>query len=190
MKKIILLLTLALPVFLSTKVNSEESYYTQLAASLWTRNFEEATPSQNNDGIESTEFGYAVGLGYRLNSSWAFELEYLKSSDFSAENQGRQGELSVMAVTIAPKYSFSPRFFDDRLSLFGKIRFGYTQIDGTSLYGNDGSNESSTFGLGFGMDYKVVENLESFIDIGGLWASGDVEDYDFHSWQIGMRYFF
>lgn len=169
---------------------AESKWYGQLSLTVWTRNFEEATASQNNDGVEKTEGGFTPGIGYRHNESWSYELEYLSTMDFSVSEGGRNGRINMWALTIAPKYTFSKKFFEDDLSFFIKFRLGYTKIVGTSFYGNTGSNSSYTGGPAFGLDYKLSDPWELYIDIGGLWAAGDIEDYDFHPYQIGTRYLF
>ncbi len=174
----------------SSILYGEDRFYTQLSLAVWTRNFEEATPQKNNQGVESTEGGFVAGFGYRLNSDWAFEIEFLPTMDFTVRDGAREGKIHMWAVTLAPKYTFSWRAFDNKLSFFAKIRLGYTQIMGTTFYGNNGGNSSYTMGPAIGADYILNSDWEAFLDIGGLWAGGDVEDYDFHPWLIGLRYQF
>lgn len=182
-------------IFLSTilctfSLSAENRWYGQLSLTAWTRNFEEATSSRTNDGVEKTEGGFSAGIGYIYDNNLAFELEYLPTMDFSVSQGDRTGTINMWALTIAPKYTFSKKLFEEKLSFFVKYRLGYTKMSGTSFYGNTGSNASYTMGPAFGMDYKINERWQTYVDIGGLWASGDIEDYDFHPWQIGGRYLF
>jgi hypothetical protein len=177
-------------MILSFSALAENRWYGQISLTVWTRNFEEATPSRNNDGVEKTEGGFAPGLGYHYNSHWAFELEFLPTMGFTVNQGNRTGTISMWALTLAPKYTFSQRYFSEKLSFFVKFRLGYTKMTGTSFYGNTGSNSSYTLGPAVGMDYKINDRWQAYVDIGGLWASGDIEDYDFHPWQIGGRYLF
>lgn len=186
MKKAILILSLLLPMV----SYAQEGFYSKLSLTVWTRNFEEATASKTNDGVEKTEGGFTPGFGYRFNSNWATELEYLSTMDFTVQENGREGTINMWALTVAPKYYFDSLFLEEKLSFFVKFRVGYTKIVGTSFYGNAGSNSSYTLGPSFGADYQLNTNWNLYLDIGGLWAAGDVEDYDFHPWQIGIRYYF
>jgi|GEM_PF-3797319 len=177
-------------VFSSFSALAESRWYSQLSLTVWTRNFEEATASKNNDGVEKTEGGFTPGIGYIYNENLAYELEYLSTMDFTVTEGNRTGSINMWALTIAPKYTFSRKFIEDKLSLFVKFRVGYTKITGTSFYGNTGSKSSYTLGPALGADYKISERWQTYIDVGGLWAGGDVENYDFHPWQIGGRYLF
>jgi hypothetical protein len=187
MKK--LMICLVSIVFLNPSL-AEEDWYTQLSLTVWTRNFEEASPRHNNDGYEKTEGGFTPALGYRHDSSWAFELEFFSTMDFTVREGTREGTINMMALTLAPKYTFSKRFINDKLSLFAKVRIGYTKIIGTGFFGNNGSNSSYTMGPALGADYDINSKWQAYIDIGGLWAAGDIENFDFHPWQIGSRFYF
>lgn len=96
----------------------------------------------------------------------------------------------MIALTLAPKYRFGKGWLSEKVNFFIKMRVGWTKISGTDIYGNNGSETALTLGPAIGADYSFHKNWNAYIDIGGLWSSGDVEDYDFHPWNIGIRYLF
>jgi predicted porin len=124
---------------------AEENTYLQTSFIFATRNFEEATPTNTNDGIESWTEGFSIGGGYRFSTSFALELEYLQSDGFKVQNQNQNGEISVYALTI---------------------------------------------GLGIVTTYQINKSWSGLVDIGGLWANEDIEDFDFIPLQVGIRFYF
>ena len=63
-------------------------------------------------------------------------------------------------------------------------------MQGTDILGNDGEEDSITGGMAFGATYQFDDNWSVLIDLGGLWADDDIEDFDFHPWQVGIRFHF
>jgi opacity protein-like surface antigen len=185
--KILLFLTLILPCITFAE---EAKTYLQTGVIFMSRNFEEATASNTNDGIESLEGGFSLGTGHRFAHNFAVEAEFIQSMGFEVQNAGRAGEISMYALTIAPVYIFKPSFLPEQMELFAKFRIGYTKMQGTDILGNNGKEDSITGGMGFGVTYKFNENWSGLIDLGGLWADDDIEDYDFHPWQVGIRFHF
>jgi hypothetical protein len=163
------------------------NYYAQAGILVWTRNFEEAAGG-SNEGVEKTEGGFSIGFGKAFNEKWSAELEYLPSMEFSVSKENREGRIGMMAITVAPKYNFGHGFIDENLSFYAKLRVGWTKIKGTDIYDNYGKETSWTMGPTIGTDYKYDDNFIIFFDVGGLWSGGDVEDYDFFPWQLGLRY--
>jgi hypothetical protein len=184
------LITLIYFLILPASYAVDDSFYAQAGVIVWTRNFEEASPRGNNDGVEKTEGGFSFAVGKELNKNWAVELEFLSTMEFSVVNASRSGLISMNAFTLAPKYSFAHDWLLKDLSFFAKLRLGWTKIKGADIYDNFGNEEALTLGPAIGVDYRINENFASYLDIGGLWVSGDVEDYDFHPWQLGIRYLF
>lgn len=185
--KALIILTFLLPCITFAQ---ETKSYLQTGLIFWTRNFEEATPTNTNEGIESLEGGFSIGGGYRFTENFALEGEFLQSMGFEVQNAGRIGEMSVYALTVAPVYIFKPSFLPDQMEMFAKFRLGYTKMQGTDILGNDGKEDSITGGMAFGATYQFDDNWSVLIDLGGLWADDDIEDYDFHPWQVGIRFHF
>lgn len=185
--KAIILLTILVPCL---SFAEEAKSYLQTSVTFWTRNFEEATATSTNEGIESLEGGFSLGGGYRFTENFAIEAEFLSAMGFEVQNQARTGEISMYAITAAPVYIFKPSFLPDQMEMFAKFRIGYTKMQGTDILGNNGKEDSVTGGMSFGATYKFNENWSGLIDIGGLWADDDIEDYDFHPWQVGIRFHF
>lgn len=185
--KALITLTFLLPCITFAQ---ETKSYLQTGLIFWTRNFEEATPTNTNEGIESLEGGFSIGGGYRFTENFALEGEFLQSMGFEVQNAGRIGEMSVYALTVAPVYIFKPSFLPDQMEMFAKFRLGYTKMQGTDILGNDGKEDSITGGMAFGATYQFDDNWSVLIDLGGLWADDDIEDYDFHPWQVGIRFHF
>ena len=169
---------------------ADESTYLQSSFIFATRNFEEATPTNTNDGIESWTEGFSIGGGHRFSTSFAIEFEYLKSDGFKVQNQNQTGEISVYALTISPVYIFKPSFFPEEMEMSGKLRVGYTKMQGTNILGNNGKESSLTIGLGVATTYRINKNWSGLVDIGGLWANEDIEDFDFIPLQVGIRFHF
>lgn len=182
---------LLITLFIPTIVLAESSKtYLQSSVIFWTRNFEEATSSNTNDDIESLEGGFSFGIGHRFTNSFALELEFLPSMGFEVSHNGQTGEISMYAITIAPVYIFKPNFLNEKMEFFAKYRIGYTKMKGTDILGNNGQEDSITMGMAFGSTYKFNDRWSGYIDIGGLWSDGDIENFDFHPWQVGIRFSF
>jgi hypothetical protein len=165
-------------------------YYTQASVIVWTRNFEEATATGDNSGIEKTEGGFSLGFGKRFNQDWSVELEFLPTMDFEVEKDNQKGHISMIAFTIAPKYTFAQDWPEENISLYIKLRVGWTKISGTDILNNYGKETSWTVGPALGVDYQINDQFSSYFDVGGLWSGGDVEDFDFFPWLLGLRYHF
>jgi OOP family OmpA-OmpF porin len=143
--------------------------------------------------VSKSENGYGVGIGYRLNSTYAIELAYRDMLSLSEggtyEDYGYRYDTDVSAYQASVIANYP---LNNQVNIFGRLGIGRLDID-SSLYQNawgdltrEQSNESETKALfGIGMGYSFTDHFGVRLEYSRF---AKVEDVTLSSVSIGLIY--
>ena len=129
--------------------------------------------------IDETEVtpGFGVRGGYRFLDRFAVEVAYEGGEDFQFDSSGV--DVEMQSLTLQGKFYL----LTGAAQIYGMAGAGYLDPESDQLVLDDAE---PLVRLGAGFELYLTEKLPLFIEFDYTWPSGDLQELEYASGQVGL----